>query len=141
MDWRALLLSPNGRIRRGEFWTGFALVMATSAAVNLFQSGVSHVLGLVLLWPQVCIHAKRLHDIGRSAWLLLVPFSVSLIALAVIILNSGPALFVDGAGDGTLTTAACLVVMVLDGVGFLSWVGLSAGDPEANRYGPPRDPV
>jgi len=129
MDWRTLFLSPKGRIGARDFWIGFLIVMAASLVLNLLQTA-GQVLGLVLLWPQVCIHAKRLHDMGRSAWLLLAPLGFALACAGA------------GALVGTrLAFEVCFGLVAMFGVGFLLWVGLSSGDPAPNRYGEPPDPV
>jgi uncharacterized membrane protein YhaH (DUF805 family) len=144
MDWGSLFLSTRGRIRRRDFWIGFAITMAASVLCNLIAV-VGPFLGLATIWPMVAIHAKRLHDMGRSAWLLLAPAVVSLATLAVIVLARPagvaapgvitPALATasQGMGFGLTVTAFCLLIEVA----FLLWVGLTPGQPEDNRYGAP----
>src|SRR5690349_10831193 len=88
MDWGWLFLSTRGRIRRRQFWVGFAITMAVSVLCNLIPM-VGPFLGLVTIWPMVAIHAKRLHDMGRTAWLLLAPATISLATMAMTIL-AGP---------------------------------------------------
>src|SRR5688572_13803743 len=90
MDWKALFLSFGGRISQRDFWIGFAIVMVASMLVNLIP-GIGPLLGLALLWPQMAIHTKRLHDFGRSAWLLLVPAAVSVAAGAIMFVRLGEA--------------------------------------------------
>jgi uncharacterized membrane protein YhaH (DUF805 family) len=38
---------------------------------------------LVLVFPAFVLHARRLHDMGRSAWLLAVPTIVAVAAFAI----------------------------------------------------------
>jgi uncharacterized membrane protein YhaH (DUF805 family) len=142
MDWKPLLLSFNGRIGRKPFWTAFVLVMLASLCLN-FIPMVGPVLGLVTLWPQVAIHAKRLHDMGWSAWIMLAPASVS-IAAALATLAVGPR---KVEAPGVITPALATLVESLGGVmavtlislavelGFLLWVGLTPGKRDANRFG------
>lgn len=144
MDWSSLFLSARGRIRRRDFWIGFAVVMAASILCNLIAV-VGPFLGLVTIWPMVAIHAKRLHDMGRTAWLLLAPAALSLATLAVTFLARPagveapgvitPALAAASQGLGwcLAATAFCLLVEVT----FLLWVGLTPGQPVDNRYGRP----
>ena len=115
----ALLLSPSGRIPRREFWPGFAVVMVASVVLN-FIPLLGQLLGLVMLWPQFCIHAKRLHDLGKSALLMLIPLAVT-IAAGVLSLVS------DRLSFG---------VSFLVGGAFLLWVGLTPGQAGPNPYGP-----
>ncbi len=124
MDWRALFLSPRGRISKRDFWIAFAMIMAASVALNLVKP-VGQMLGLLLLWPQVCVNAKRLHDAGRTAWLLLIPAVVTLTCVAIALLTGG-----------TVAETA-FAVAAATGLVFLLWVGLSAADLEHNRFGPP----
>ena len=125
MDWRTLFFSAKGRIGARGFWIGFLIVMAASLVLNLLQTA-GQVLGLLLLWPQVCIHAKRLHDMGRSARLLLAPLGFALACAGA------------GALVGTpLAFEICFGLVAVFSVGFLLWVGLSSGDPAPNRYGEP----
>lgn len=80
LDWKTLLLSPRGRIGRTVFWAGFGVVMAASVVLN-FLPFIGNFAGLVLLWPLVCLQAKRLHDAGRTAGLILLPAVVVVLAL------------------------------------------------------------
>jgi uncharacterized membrane protein YhaH (DUF805 family) len=143
MDWGSLFLSTRGRISRRAFWIGFAITMAISVLCNLIPR-VGPFLGLVTIWPMVAIHAKRLHDMGRSAWLLLAPAALSLATMGMTVL-AGPkgveapgvitpalATFHQGVGLLLAVTGVCLLVEVA----FLLWVGLTPGRPSDNRYGP-----
>ncbi len=129
MDWRTLFLSSRGRIGKRDFWIAFLMIMAASVALNLVKP-VGQVLGLLLLWPQVCVNAKRLHDAGRTAWLLLIPAIVSGVCIAVVLLvRSDP------------VAEIAFAVAVATSLVFLLWVGLSAADLEPNRYGPPPEAI
>jgi uncharacterized membrane protein YhaH (DUF805 family) len=91
-------LSLRGRVSRQEFWLGyFGLVVVALLLVHALphadgaiyflpgdtpdnEAWRSELLGwpefisLVLTWPFIAIYAKRLHDLGLSAWwLLLIP--------------------------------------------------------------------
>ena len=90
------LFSFQGRMSRSDFWRRGVLPMVPVSLVNglVFWSSlrdgpnpVCFAIALVMLWPALAVHAKRLHDRGRSAWLmatLLIP--VAQIAFAVWIL-------------------------------------------------------
>ncbi len=128
VELQSLLLTPQGRIGRAAFWIGFALVMVLSLLLNLIPGVVGHLLGFVLLWPQVCIHAKRLHDMGRTAWWMLAPVLVLVIC--------GVAGFVLGyseTGGPSTAAVAPMAVAALCGIGFLLWVGLTPGAAEPNH--------
>jgi uncharacterized membrane protein YhaH (DUF805 family) len=121
LDWKTLLLSPQGRIARREFWPGFAAVMVASIVLNLIPI-LGQLLGLLLLWPQFCIRAKRLHDMGKTALLLLIPLAVTILGSSLSAISGGRLAF---------------GVPFLVGVAFLLWVGLTPGQTNPNRYGPP----
>ena len=125
LDWKTLFLSARGRIGRRDFWIGFAMVMAVSALLN-FLGPVGKIVGFASLWPMVCLHAKRLHDAGRSAWLMLAPAAVTLSQVMVAATMPRTPL------DGVLTVLTMAV-----SAGFLLWVGLSPGQPGANHFGEP----
>ena len=63
-----------GRASRPEFWW-FALfqflVLLAAAMISDLVSGLA---ALALLLPGVAVGARRLHDIGKSAWFLLIGF-------------------------------------------------------------------
>ena len=144
MDWQALFLSPRGRIGRQSFWIGFAITFVASLLVNTIPF-LGQLLGLLLIWPMIAIHAKRLHDIGHSAVLLLVPFGISLVCMVMAIILGGTALFAASANDmdgisilaGLLPALGIMGLAMLVGLAFLLWCGLSPGQPAENRYGPP----
>ena len=138
MDWKALLTSPRGRIGRRDFWRGFAVVMLASIVLSLIPM-VGQVVVLVLLWPQACIFAKRLHDSGRSGWLVLLPVAVTGAAILLMGMVGGAGLFDVGVGFDTAMGPVIRIAMVpaLFALGFLLWVGLSRGEEAANRYGTP----
>ena len=131
MDFGKLLLSPRGRIGRGRFWIGFLVIMAASLALNLIPGEIGRWLGFVLLWPQICINFKRLHDMGKSGWLLLIPAAVSIVCLALsFVLGSGAEAYPNQEALAPLAAAGAF------SLAFLLWVGLSPGKPGANRFGP-----
>jgi uncharacterized membrane protein YhaH (DUF805 family) len=77
------LFSFEGRISRPDFWLKGVLPLLT---VELIISGFANclqvdkmnpmmwIVGLVLLWPNLAILVKRLHDHNYSVWFLLTIF-------------------------------------------------------------------
>lgn len=72
-------LRGSGRICRRDFWLRFVLVfVGLNVATELIDRLVLRsqretgpaalVLGVALLWPQIAITTKRLHDRGMSGW-------------------------------------------------------------------------
>lgn len=145
MDWRGLFLTSQGRIGRKDFWIGFLILFVAGLVLGVIPL-LGFVISLALIYPNVCIVAKRLHDAGRSGWLAAVPYGAGLLYGVLAGVVGGAALFTAAAG-GAMTDAGALgalgmvgvlgFVLVLFLLGFLLWVGLSKGDPGPNRYGPP----
>lgn len=145
MNWQALFLSGQGRIGRRDFWIGFAGVMVASLVLQ-FIPVIGQLVGLVLLWPQVNINTKRLHDMGKSGWWLLAPLGVTILCAIAAVIFGGAAIFASGGGDGHrlaggLTAFGIALVFLgvagLTGLGFLLWIGVTPGQPLDNRFGSP----
>jgi uncharacterized membrane protein YhaH (DUF805 family) len=147
MDWQKLFLSAEGRIGRREFWIGFVIVFAASLVVNMIPV-LGAVIGLLLIWPQICIHAKRLHDMDKSGWLMLIPFGVTIlcVGLAAVIGGAGfiGAMALSSADADTVAAGASIaaamlaggfvLLAMLVGLGFLLWVGLTPTYPGPTRF-------
>jgi uncharacterized membrane protein YhaH (DUF805 family) len=97
-------LSLRGRASRQEFWLGyFGLVVVALIVVHALPHaggaiyfppgdtpdddswrnellGWPEIISLALTWPVIAIYAKRLHDLGVSAWWLLLIPAVTFIA-------------------------------------------------------------
>jgi len=154
MDWKFLFLTAEGRIGRKDFWIGFLIVFAASVVLNIVPV-LGQILGLLLIWPQICIHAKRLHDMGRTAWLMLVPFAVTVVCATLAVVTVGAGFLsaaILGSTDADMAAAgsamagvgaasAVMGLAMLFGLAFLLWVGLTPSQPGENRFGPPAQPV
>jgi uncharacterized membrane protein YhaH (DUF805 family) len=150
MDWKTLFLSPEGRIGRRDFWIGFVVIMVASIVLNLIPI-IGQLIGLLLIWPNICITAKRLHDMGKTGWLMLIPAGVSVVCGVVALVAGGMAMIGANALGGASTDSAAAAsamagfgmvmaimgIAVLVGFAFLLWIGLSNGEPGPNRFGPP----
>ncbi len=138
MNWTVLFLRTDGRIGRGRFWIGFAILAAAQGLASLAPS-VGWFAFMVLTYAWICIYAKRLHDIGRSGWLTMAPILFSLIALSIAAATFWQSTF-DGKPPGTTSPSwlclGVLIVAALIDLGFVAWVGLSPSDEGENVYGP-----
>jgi uncharacterized membrane protein YhaH (DUF805 family) len=80
---------------------------------------------LALVWVQICLTVKRLHDLNKSGWWLVGAMAVSFVAGAI-----------TGMGDIMALVAIALnVLLLVYGLWLLFWPG-TVGD---NQYGP--DPL
>jgi uncharacterized membrane protein YhaH (DUF805 family) len=139
MDLKTRFLTAEGRLGRKDFWTGVLMIVGVQVLFGWIPL-LGLLLELALIYPWVCLVAKRLHDFGRSGWLAAFPH-VSFLVMAVIVGG------LDAAGVIAIESqSASMGQVLIEGViglayltaafGFLFWVGLSKSDPQANAYGP-----
>ncbi|WP_347265748.1 DUF805 domain-containing protein [Paracoccus sp. (in: a-proteobacteria)] len=70
--------SFEGRASRSEYWWFTLFNVIVSSVLSLLQGGLGHEIGmadlyaLAVLLPGLGVSVRRLHDIGRSGWWLLV---------------------------------------------------------------------
>ena len=128
MTYQSLFANPMGRTARGPFVAALiVLVLAAAFYAFLVHAGRNGEWVLVtLLYPAIVLHARRLHDMGKTAWLLLAP--VALIVVAVWMHMSGRK---DQVADYVSLAAHVLAA------GFMLWAVIGKGQAEANRFGAP----
>jgi uncharacterized membrane protein YhaH (DUF805 family) len=84
MNFESLYVNPNGRTSRSQFVPALITLLAVVAFYMLLVGGrTGHWSMLVLLFPAFVLHARRLHDMGRSAWLLFLPTALMVVAFAI----------------------------------------------------------
>jgi uncharacterized membrane protein YhaH (DUF805 family) len=84
MNYDALFANPNGRTARAHFVPALLVLVAIVAFYAFFVTGRTATFCLlVLMYPGLTLHARRLHDMGRSAWLLVLPAVLLLFAFAI----------------------------------------------------------
>lgn len=84
----------TGRARRSEFWW-FQLAVTVAANLTLLLPGsasdlVTALLTLAFLVPSTAVAVRRLHDVGRSGWWLLVILVPVLGVIALIVWWASP---------------------------------------------------
>jgi uncharacterized membrane protein YhaH (DUF805 family) len=147
MDWQTLFLKVEGRMGRKDYWIGIGI---------LFVAGLicSNIPVLDTLWPLasvyfgVCVYGKRLHDIGQSAWMTLLPFGILVGAAAIAAMLGGAAVLgaaasnSDAAGIGALAGLGVASLIVFAGglaaLGWVIWLGTRETQAQDNQFGPPR---
>jgi uncharacterized membrane protein YhaH (DUF805 family) len=139
---------PLGRMRRLAFFASYLIITAVALAVARFagNQAVALLALAIFLWSQFCIHARRLHDIGGTAFWMLAPWFVAAAcicfgALAVI---NGIIMLPPGQPTGANVPIAAMSglgmvagvfgLMVL--VGFFLFLSLWPSSKKA-KYGPP----
>ena len=94
-----MLFGFDGRIDRGKFWTGMVLIFVASI-IGLGLIAIGHPGAIVpavmvfigAVWASLALYVKRLHDVGRSGWWVLVgliPYIGGLILLVWLGFASG----------------------------------------------------
>ena len=66
-----LLFIPTGRLAQRRYWQGMVIltvisVLTTAGAVMVNQI-LFGLLNFLLIYPYICVHGKRLQDIGTTA--------------------------------------------------------------------------
>lgn len=166
MDFRRTFFDPQGRAGPRDFARGLILltgVMVAIQTLTVIAGPQTNVLQYALVFPYICVFAKRLHDAGQSAWLWLI-FLVGWLVLNAVAGGILMQLMVPGAME--LSTELVNAMMAPEGVNqavlnekveefsrlsavpsilaFLIASGLTGyvayslrSDPNPNRFGPP----
>ena len=144
-DWQKLLFSFDGRIRRSHVWIGWLICLGIGVVAGWIPI-LGGLISLALIWPNVAISVKRLHDMGKSGWLVIVPFAVSVIAGCVAVAMVGISAITNSAAldrEDPVAIFALIgpaigffVLICLVNLGFLLWIGVSEGQSGDNRFGP-----
>jgi uncharacterized membrane protein YhaH (DUF805 family) len=61
----------SGRASRSEFWWFFLFQIIVMIVTGMMSEILNGIAALGLLLPGLAVGARRLHDIGKSAWFLL----------------------------------------------------------------------
>lgn len=129
MTYDSLFTNPRGRVSRAQFLPALLVLLAAVVFFAYLVKGRTATFCLlVLLYPGVMLHAKRLHDMGRSAWLLAVP---ALLLLALFAIRLKYASF-GAQVDGVLPMVALLVAAAT-----ALWSAVGGSQAQTNRHGAP----
>jgi len=147
-DFKTALVSFKGRLRRQHFWISWLIVMGLSVVLGWIPF-LGLLVSLALLWPWTVITIKRLHDMGKTGWLALVPWIGTLVGIVMMIMSVGMAAFRNPEyfenlenEDPALVLSMLggmmggLAILVLVNLAFLVWIGISDSQRGDNRYGP-----
>lgn len=156
LNYAALLLSHQGRLRRRLYWRATLVLVAASLAAPIIPRvglAISGVVSLAAAWCFVCIYIRRLHDIGRSGWWQLVGWIGAAVLAATGVIGVIPAMgrFIESRqqerdavlalGDASGAFGLIVLAMMLM-LGFHLWLGVMRGTRGPNRFGPdPRTPL
>ncbi len=99
----------EGRAGRPEFWWFALFQFVLMVIIGMFSNALQGVISLALLLPGLGVGARRLHDIGKSGWFLLlwlIPFVGWLVLLYWAIQPSQAGSNAWGAAPGAAAPAA-----------------------------------
>lgn len=79
----------EGRSNRGEFWKAWLGCIVVSIVANVIDAmigmpAVGAIWSLAILVPSIAIGARRLHDINKSGWWMLIAF-VPIVGIILLI--------------------------------------------------------
>ena len=148
----------NGRATRPEFWWWMLFITVANILLGIIDRIIERavgiedltllgsIFGLATLLPGLAVACRRLHDIGKSGWWLLIwhlvfviPGAAAVITFVILALAfaksaSWAAIFAD-----LLLAFLAFIVAVAVSLGLLIWAVIwlaRQGEPGANRYGP-----
>lgn len=74
----------EGRARRKEYWSFFLFCLLVGFAIGIIGvfagfsaneiNTVSNILQLGLIVPSIAVGIRRMHDVNKSGWFILIPF-------------------------------------------------------------------
>ena len=126
MSFNTLYANPMGRTASGPFIGALIVLLAVTAFyVLLVKAGRNGDWVLVaLLFPAFVLHARRLHDMGQTAWLLVAP-------LALIVMS----VWMHMSGQQPQLQAPVCIAAVLVSAGFVLWGLVGKGQADSNKFG------
>lgn len=144
-DWQKLLFSFEGRTRRSHFWIGWLICLGLSVVAGWIPI-LGFFISVALIWPNLAIAVKRLHDMGKSGWLVAVPWVATFVCISVGVAMIGVSAIANQAALDREDPAAILaligpalglfILVFVINLGFLLWIGISESQPGDNRFGP-----
>ena len=124
MNFEALFVNRSGRTSRAEFVPAMITVLAVTVFYAFVVTGrMAQFCNVVLLYPAFVLLARRLQDMGYSAWLLLAPLALMLATYAI-------QLGYFSLGDA-INTVLPWVALVFSAA-FVLWGCLSHGQKQAS---------
>lgn len=145
-----VLFSPNGRIGQQDYWIAILIIIGGNI-VSSFVPVLGVILWLGLIWVGIAVYGKRLHDAGKSAWLHVIPWALSIVFTIVgAVMIIGGAISAGLMSQGDELTQEQIIALVSGGGGGLAvmglaslvwlaytiWVGVMKSEPHANAHGP-----
>lgn len=150
-DFSWAMFQFEGRLRRSHFWISWGILFAAGFVLGLIPI-LGAFVGLALLYPQIAVQVKRLHDMGRSGWWVVAPFAANIVLFIVgffailgnVALNSQGLENEDPAAMMAMFGSIGGIVLLFFAInlGWLLWIGIVDSQPGRNKFGPnPKNPI
>ncbi|ADL00580.1 DUF805 domain-containing protein [Brevundimonas subvibrioides] len=144
-DFQKVLFSFEGRIRRQHFWLGWLICLGIGVVLGWIPF-FGALLSIALIWPNLAITVKRLHDMGHTGWLAVIPWIAGVVGIGAFIATVGLTAIANSGNwesdDPAMVWAimapgfGIFAIVCLIQLGFLLWIGIAEGQPGDNRFGP-----
>ncbi len=126
----------KGRARRSEYWYFILMNLIISAITMIIdkllglQIGINSLYGLAVFIPSLSVSVRRLHDIGKSGWILLISYIVITLCAAGLIVG----MVTLGATSFSIWFVIPIIVMLAICIWMLI-LFVTEGDDGKNKYG------
>lgn len=144
-DFKTAMFSFQGRMRRQHFWIGWLICLGIGVVAGWIPF-IGILLSIALIWPNLAITVKRLHDMGQSGWLAAIPFVGGIVGFIAIFATVGVAMMTNYTAIQNEDPAAVFAmvgpaigvigILCLLQLGFLLWIGVTDSQRGDNRFGP-----
>lgn len=144
-DFKTALFAFQGRLRRQHFWISWLICLGVGVVAGWIPL-IGVLISLGLIWPNLAITVKRLHDMGQSGWLAAIPFAGGVVGAIAILATVGSAMIASGGDMDSENPAAVwaligpsfgiIAIIILLQLGFLLWIGITESQRGDNRFGP-----
>jgi len=144
-DFASAMFSFNGRLRRQHFWISWLVLLGAGVVLGWIPV-LGLLLSIVLIWPNVAIAVKRLHDMGKSGWFAVIPWAATIVGFFMIVSAVGMTIFTNPEAFENEDPAVMLsmfgsmmgglAIMFLVNIAFLLWIGITDSQKGDNQYGP-----
>lgn len=125
MNYETLFAYPGGRTSRAGFIQGLVPLLAVAVFYYfLVRNRNGDWVLVTLLYPAMVLHARRLHDMGLTALLLLIPGAIDVAAI-----------WLHLSGRSLAVQPAIALAAVIVSAAFIVWGLLGKGEARANRFG------
>jgi uncharacterized membrane protein YhaH (DUF805 family) len=140
----------KGRATRSEFWWFALFSQLLQTLIQGVSASIASIASLVLFLPNLSLHVRRLHDIGRSAkWIIWLAASIAGMVIAFVGLLMQTTQTIANLDVGQLFDNGSQFWIIVMFVFFISALcslvvnfvfTLIPSDKEMNKYGPPPPP-